>query len=117
MWYRRCGGQGPLLTAAALAPGPRSAETSTTRVQKDYFDTSFGPFYRTQQVILSTNDGASSIVSYANLQTVFYFLGNISNIAVVRAELLAPPPQPLRAPKHRWWLGGGTRRRTTMAMK
>ena len=65
-------------------------------MQKDYYDETFGPFYRTQQVILSTTDGYSSIVNYANIETVFHLYGNISSIVTVRRR-----GQPAHAPTHR----------------
>ena len=79
----------PFSFSSALSPallhlplGPcRSAETSTTRLQKNYFDESFGPFYRTQQIILSTRDG-SPIVDYANFVTLFELQGNVTEITV-----------------------------------
>jgi hypothetical protein len=81
----------------------RSAETSTTRTQKRYFDESFGPFYRTQQVIMSTLDG-SSIVSYDNLNTLFEIQDKITAINVVRT--LSPTHRETQRERERGRGGG-----------
>ncbi|XP_052763831.1 NPC intracellular cholesterol transporter 1-like isoform X1 [Mya arenaria] len=55
-----------------------SASTSTARVQKDYFDSHFGPFYRTEQVIITrpNNQGNNTPVihdkPYPSTKTVPY---------------------------------------------
>ncbi|WAR17615.1 NPC1-like protein [Mya arenaria] len=63
-----------------------SASTSTARVQKDYFDSHFGPFYRTEQVIITrpNNQGNNTPVihdkPYPSTKTVLDLQTQIENI-------------------------------------
>ncbi|CAG8463829.1 109_t:CDS:2, partial [Diversispora eburnea] len=47
------------------------APNSDSALQKEFFDQSFGPFYRTQQIFITNKDPTKSIVSYDNLKTLF----------------------------------------------
>ncbi|CAG8768738.1 16136_t:CDS:2, partial [Acaulospora morrowiae] len=38
---------------------------------KEFFDKSFGPFYRTQQIFITNRDPTQSVVSYENLKSLF----------------------------------------------
>lgn len=56
---------------------------SVTAQEKDFFDTTFGPFYRTQQLFLvNATSPQTSVVSYENLKWWFELEDQISSLTV-----------------------------------
>ena len=87
----------PVVACVVLPNLLRSAPDSVTRQQKNYFDESFGPFYRTEQVIISTHDG-SPVISYKNFNLTFDVLEAVMNVKTVRSEAAWCAPRSARAP-------------------
>ena len=75
----------PVVACVLLPNLRRSAPDSVTRQQKNYFDESFGPFYRTEQVIISTHDD-SPVINYLNFDLVFDVLEKVMDVSTVRFE-------------------------------
>ncbi|CAG8628831.1 10260_t:CDS:2, partial [Paraglomus occultum] len=47
------------------------APNSDSALQKDFFDSNFNPFYRTQQIFISNKVSSNPVVSYKNLKSLF----------------------------------------------
>jgi Niemann-Pick C1 protein len=47
------------------------APNSDSAIQKEFFDQNFGPFYRTQQIFISSVNSSQSVVNYNNLKNLF----------------------------------------------
>ena len=61
-----------------------SASNSRARLEKNYFDQNFGPFYRTEQVIITApNYGPYTFLGGEGLQQTTYFMGPVMNMEVL----------------------------------
>jgi len=58
----------------------RSSENSITRQQKNYFDESFGPFYRTEQLILSPLNLSTTAVQKDYVQLLFEIEAGVAQL-------------------------------------
>lgn len=57
-------------------------KTSMTRQAKDYFDEKFDPFYRIEQLII-TSETDEKIISQRNLIELYYVINNVTTMSVV----------------------------------
>ncbi|CAG8433916.1 12137_t:CDS:2 [Ambispora gerdemannii] len=56
------------------------APNSESALQKEFFDKNFGPFYRTQQIFITSSNPDQSVVSYKTLKTLFIMEQEIRNL-------------------------------------
>ena len=60
-----------------------SASTSRARLEKNYFDENFGPFYRTEQVIITAPNFGPYTLLGVGLQAETFYMGPATNMPVL----------------------------------